>query len=154
MNLILDQGVNHENSRSGKQGMTKRTIPIESGLQSIKLFKKFPSSTGEYHFTPPPAFETNPGRSCNIDNQMSSIFCDHVSDFLFLWARHHVFISSFLPKSLVQTPQRNTNKVKLATIVEGDPKAIATTPRCRGGRYSIPWIAPLYPWTVPYNAEC
>ena len=39
-------------------------------------------------------------------------------------------------------------KVKLATIVEGDPKAsfsIATTPRFRGGRYSIPWIAPLYP---------
>ena len=29
----------------------------------------------------------------------------------------------------------------LATIVEGDPKApfsIATTPRCRGGRYSFP----------------
>ena len=47
--------------------------------------------------------------------------------------------------------------VKEVTIVEGDPKApfsIATTPRCRGGRYSIPWIAPLYPWTVPYNAEC
>ena len=40
------------------------------------------------------------------------------------------------------------SKVKLATIVEGDPKApfsIATTPRCRGARYSIPWIAPLYP---------
>ena len=51
----------------------------------------------------------------------------------------------------------NICKVKLATIVEGDPKApfsIATTPRCRGGRYSIPRIAPLYPWTVPYNAEC
>ena len=46
-------------------------------------------------------------------------------------------------------PDRNTNKlVKLATIVEGDPKApfsIATTPRCRGGRYSIPRFAPLYP---------
>ena len=31
-------------------------------------------------------------------------------------------------------------EVKLATIVEGDPKApfsIATTPRCRGGRYSF-----------------
>ena len=27
--------------------------------------------------------------------------------------------------------------------VEGDP--IATTPRCRGGRYSFLWIAPLYP---------
>ena len=38
-------------------------------------------------------------------------------------------------------------KVKLATLVKGDSMAtfsIATTPRCRGGRYSIPWIAPLY----------
>ena len=42
--------------------------------------------------------------------------------------------------------------VKLATIVKGDPKApfsIATTLRCRGGRYSIPWISPLYP--DPYH---
>ena len=31
---------------------------------------------------------------------------------------------------------------------EGAPFSIATTPRCRGGRYSIPRIAPLYPWTV------
>ena len=33
------------------------------------------------------------------------------------------------------------------TVVEGDPKvpfSIATTLRCRGGRYSIPWIGP-YP---------
>ena len=32
-------------------------------------------------------------------------------------------------------------KVKLATVVEGDPKApfsIATTPKLRGGRYSFP----------------
>ena len=46
--------------------------------------------------------------------------------------------------------------VKLATLVEGSPKAhfsIATTPRCREGRYSIPWIAPLYPWSLPLNAE-
>ena len=38
-------------------------------------------------------------------------------------------------------------KVNLATKVEGDSKApfsIATTPRCRGGRYSFPWIGPLY----------
>ena len=36
----------------------------------------------------------------------------------------------------------------LVTVVKGDQKApfsIATTPRCRGGRYSFPWIAPLYP---------
>ena len=39
-------------------------------------------------------------------------------------------------------------KVKLATLAEGDPKApfsIATTPMCRRKGYSIPWIAPLYP---------
>ena len=37
------------------------------------------------------------------------------------------------------------SKVKLAILVKGDPKAlfsIATTPRCRGGRHSIPWIDP------------
>ena len=46
---------------------------------------------------------------------------------------------------------------KLATIVEGNPKApfsIATTPRCRGRALLLPWIALLYPWSVPYNAEC
>ena len=45
-------------------------------------------------------------------------------------------------------------KVKLSTLVEGDPKApfsIATTPWCRGGRYSIPWIAHFV--LDPYNAE-
>ena len=43
------------------------------------------------------------------------------------------------------------SKVKLATIVEGYLKApflISTIPRCRGGWYSFPWIAPLYTW--PY----
>ena len=49
------------------------------------------------------------------------------------------------------------SKVKLATIVKDDQKApfsIATTPRCTGGRYSFSWIAPLYPWYVPYIVEC
>ena len=39
-------------------------------------------------------------------------------------------------------------KIKSATVVESDLKApfsIATTSRCRGGCYSIPWIAPLNP---------
>ena len=26
-------------------------------------------------------------------------------------------------------------------------------PRCRGGRYVIPWIAPLYSWSLPYIAR-
>ena len=37
--------------------------------------------------------------------------------------------------------------------VEGDQRApfsIATTARCRGGHYSFPWIAPLYPQYIPY----
>ena len=48
-------------------------------------------------------------------------------------------------------------KVKLVTFVEGDPQAlfsIASTSRCREGCYSFPWIAPLYSWCLPYNAEC
>ena len=47
--------------------------------------------------------------------------------------------------------------IKFATLVEGDQKApfsIATTLRCRGGRYSFPWIAPIYPCYVPYITEC
>ena len=53
--------------------------------------------------------------------------------------------------------RKQYSKVKLATVVEGNQKvpfSIATKPRCRGGRYSFPWIAPLYPWYVPYIAEC
>ena len=38
--------------------------------------------------------------------------------------------------------------IKLLIVVKGDQKApfsVATTPRCRRGHYSFPWIAPLYP---------
>ena len=48
------------------------------------------------------------------------------------------------------------SKVKLATLVEGDPKArfsIVPTPRCRRGRYSFLWMTPLYPWSLPYNVN-
>ena len=41
------------------------------------------------------------------------------------------------------------------TVVEGDPKSpfsIATTPKCRGGRYPSLWIVPIYPWSLPYNS--
>ena len=41
------------------------------------------------------------------------------------------------------------NKVKLAKFVEGDTKtsfSIAYTQRCRGWRYSFPWIA----FTLPF----
>ena len=50
-----------------------------------------------------------------------------------------------------------SKKVKLATVVGGESKApfsVSNTPRRRGKRYSFSWIAPLYPWYVPYIAEC
>ena len=43
---------------------------------------------------------------------------------------------------------RAVYKAKMATLVEGVPKAhfsIATSPRYIGGHYSIPWIALLNP---------
>ena len=49
------------------------------------------------------------------------------------------------------------SKVKLVTLVKGDPEApfsIAESPRCRGRHYSILLIAPLYPGSLPYNADC
>ena len=39
----------------------------------------------------------------------------------------------------------------MAIIVDGDQKApfsIATTSSCREGRYSFPWIAPLYTYLL------
>ena len=61
----------------------------------------------------------------------------------------HGLIEPRSPGPLANTlPTRTMNRYKLATLVEGNLKApfsIATTPRCRGGNYSIPWIALLYP---------
>ena len=59
-----------------------------------------------------------------------------------------------IPKRLVRGPedlekrrQEDTIEVnKVANVVDGDSKApfwLATTPRCRGGCNSYPWIAPL-----------
>ena len=51
----------------------------------------------------------------------------------------------------------NNYEVKLAAVVEGHQKApfsVATTPKGKGVCYSFPLIAPLYPWYVPYTAEC
>ena len=50
-----------------------------------------------------------------------------------------------------------SNSNKLVTLVKGDSKgpfSIATTPTSREGHYSILWIAPLYSWSLLYNAEC
>ena len=68
-------------------------------------------------------------------------------------------IKQKLPKSL--SPQSSHRgwwmgvKSKVGNL--GDQKApfsIATTLRSRGGCYFIPWIAPLYPRSLPNNVEC
>ena len=84
---------------------------------------------------------------------------------MFIFFPSHIFISSslsilifFLSLSLylfslslslsLYIYIRICKVVKLVTVVEGDLKAplsIATVPRCRGGRYFFPWIAPRYP---------
>ena len=36
-------------------------------------------------------------------------------------------------------------------MVETDPKALfswAAIPKCKGERYSFPWIAPIFPWKL------
>ena len=46
------------------------------------------------------------------------------------------------------------SKAHTKVVVEVNlPFLVATTPQCRGGRYSFPWIAPLDPRYVPYIAE-
>ena len=43
----------------------------------------------------------------------------------------------------------------MATLFKGYLKplfSIANTPRCRGECYSIPWFAPLYPWSLTRHA--
>ena len=66
-------------------------------------------------------------------------------------------IAGYLMPNPIHTYILNTGclkivKVKFATLIEGNPKdpfSIDTTPRCRGRRYSIPWVSPLYPWSLP-----
>ena len=67
-----------------------------------------------------------------------------VSEYLFIAEALDVFVTIFLLTLINNT----VSKVKLATLVEGDPKtpfSIAMTQRCRDGCYSIPRIS----YTLP-----
>ena len=114
---------------------------------------------------------TTPGQSepVNDDNeglllipQSSNINVATLLDCLMLyqdthWSRGLISLQRYSQRFVVGFHYINNKSKKLATVVEGDEKApflLATTPRCRGGRYSFPWIAPLYPWYIPYITEC
>ena len=69
---------------------------------------------------------------------------------LFLLFFEIVVILSLSPPNIRGGTEMLTVR-ELRTLYEGDQKApfsIATTPRCRGGCYSFPWIAQLHPWYV------
>ena len=68
-----------------------------------------------------------------------------------------VWNRTVLTFNCLETKNYTHKLVKLATVVEEDPKApfsIATPLRYRERYFSFPWIAPLYSWSIPYNAEC
>ena len=76
--------------------------------------------------------------------------------YLFLILNNAPFIRIYQKSILYHFFRKLYRKVKLVTVVEGDPKApfsIATTPRGRWGHFSFPWTTPLYSWSVPYSAE-
>ena len=80
----------------------------------------------------------------------SNIIYTHTHTYIYIYIHTHTHTQKYILTYKVK-------KVKLVTIVEGDLKALlsmATTPRCRRGCYSFLWIAPFYPWSIPYNAEC
>ena len=80
-------------------------------------------------------------------NSLGDLFVNvHIDDLL-------SFLKEFWAKEYDEYHLNTMKKVKLTTSVEADLKALFSL-RCRGGNYSIPWIAPLYPWSLPYNAEC
>ena len=60
----------------------------------------------------------------------------------------------FLPQSLVM--DNNVLPIHLGDIKSkvDDSKAPFSIATTRGRCFSFPWIAPLYPWYIPYNAEC
>ena len=110
--------------------------------------------------------QNQPGfsRSCNIYKREREIMeIKYEKNILFLEARKivnqymkensYTTVALKLLRVIAHTEwgwadQQTLQKLLLVTLVKGDPKApfsIDTTPKCRGGHYSIPWIAPLYP---------
>ena len=74
---------------------------------------------------------------------------DKYNVYFYLFKANFVFSEE---RSIAKNDFNVKVKAKLVTVVEGDPKApfsIATTPKCKGGRNSIPWIAPPNPWSLP-----
>ena len=87
------------------------------------------------------------------------VCCLFLCDMFVLYVRSSFkkFSASSWIRSRAEHFCRWQHKSKVGDRSRGNSKSpfpIATRPRCREGRYSFPWIAPLYPWNVPFNAKC
>ena len=58
------------------------------------------------------------------------------------------FLESFFEQSYISSKVGNHGQGQLEGFLFHN---YYTTLRRRRGHYSFPWIAPLYPWSVPYN---
>ena len=95
-----------------------------------------------------PRFFQFPSKVLVLIPLFAFIFFYILGTFLFSFLLFLYFSSLTSSSSLSNSAIQNSNKYKLATF------SIATKPRCRRGRYSIPRIAPLYPWSIPLKSEC
>ena len=69
----------------------------------------------------------------------------------------YIYIYIYIDIDIVVYDWVSNCQSKVGNLSWGWPEgsfSIATTLRCRGGHYFIPWIGPLYSWYIPYNAEC
>ena len=77
----------------------------------------------------------------------SNFYLLHNSQWIIVFTRSYLLILR-----LVASSQSSHKVSKVADRSRGLPESYDT--EMREERYSFPWIVPLYPWYVPYNAEC
>ena len=119
--------------------------PGSNGNERVLCIPQSSSITGT---SPSDCFVAYPGHSLGESYPsvvMQSVYSVTPAN----WVNNFLFTQLNIKTVPFQTIYFSINikiKVKLATIVEGNPMipfSKATAPRCRGECYSIPWISPL-----------
>ena len=136
---------------------TYQALPLwataDLGEMSMKEYSAFPQSSSITGASPSNCFVsyiqyTCTGRESYASTESYTSMLTGLKLCFDIICNIFIYYGSLLATACMQWP---IVKVKLGTIVEGDLKAplsIATTQRHRGSCYSIPWIAPLYPWSI------
>ena len=75
---------------------------------------------------------------------------DDILSYLYTHTHTHTYIYIYI----IAISQSNIDLSTAAIIhLAKDHLSTATTPRCRGGHSTFPWITSLYPWSLPYSAK-